>query len=270
MSLTARSTNGCSNRSRWQGRSRHDYPAGLPIAPIIRRSKVNLSDRLTLPQADTRGGSPPQEQGSQVSQSIQSVYLPIKRAAERSPSPENNAALAVFDIVQGRPEAAVPRLRKAHADKPSDPRFLNDLAAASLAVYEDNGDPWAALEAIEMAAQADRLEPSPPARFNMALALERLDVRVRAIAAWERYLEARFQFLLGGGGRATSRWPEVGGRESSGRSTAPHHAGRQGHGFSGQSLGSPPARRASAPHPLGRANPGRPAGRRRGCPRAGG
>jgi tetratricopeptide (TPR) repeat protein len=162
---------------------------GSAYSPYHRAFKRHPVGQADPSQADTRGGSPPQGQGSQVRPSIQSVYLPIKRAAERSPSPENNAALAIFDIVQGRPEAAVPRLRKAHADKPSDPRFLNDLAAASLAVYEDTGDPWAALEAIEMAAQADRLEPSPSARFNMALALERLDVRVRAIAAWKRYLE---------------------------------------------------------------------------------
>jgi tetratricopeptide (TPR) repeat protein len=135
------------------------------------------------------GGSSPQNQGSAGNPSVQAAYLPIKRAAERNPSPENCAALAVFDIVQGSPQAAVPLLRKAHADRPSDPRFLNDLAAASLAVYEGNGDPWAALEAIEVAEQADRLEPSPPARFNKALALEELNVRARAIVAWEGYLE---------------------------------------------------------------------------------
>lgn len=115
--------------------------------------------------------------------------LAIRRAAEREPSPENHAALAVLDVIDGRPEKAVPLLRDAHSKKPSDPRFLNDLAAVSLAVYDNTGDPWAALEAVDAAAQADHLEPSAPAQFNLALALERLDVRVRCLAAWERYLE---------------------------------------------------------------------------------
>jgi hypothetical protein len=115
--------------------------------------------------------------------------LAIRKAAEREPSPENQAALAVLDLVDGHPDKAVRRLREAHNQKPSDPRFLNDLAAASLAVYDNTGDPWDALEAVDAAAQADHLEPSAPARFNLALALERLDVRVRATAAWERYLE---------------------------------------------------------------------------------
>jgi len=117
------------------------------------------------------------------------VALAIRRAAERDPSPENRAALAVLYLIYGHPENAVPLLREAHTKKPSDPRFLNDLAAASLAVYDNAGDPWAALEAVDAAAQADHLEPSAPARFNLAIALERVDARVRAIAAWERYLK---------------------------------------------------------------------------------
>jgi hypothetical protein len=113
----------------------------------------------------------------------------IRRAAQREPSPENLAALAVLNLIDGHPEKAVPLLQDAHNKRPSDPRFLNDLAAASLAVYDNTGDPWDALEAVDAAAQADHLEPSAPARFNLALALDRLNIRVRAIAAWERYLD---------------------------------------------------------------------------------
>jgi CHAT domain-containing protein len=121
--------------------------------------------------------------------------LAIRRAAERHPTPENQASLAVLELIEGEPkdvEDAVDRLRKAHKERPTDPRYLNDLAAASLTLYDkggDKADPWAALEAVDAAAQADHLEPSAPARFNLALALERLDIRVRAIAAWGRYLE---------------------------------------------------------------------------------
>jgi tetratricopeptide (TPR) repeat protein len=121
-----------------------------------------------------------------------SIALEIQQAADRHPSPENRATRAVLDLIGGRPGDAVRALRDAHAQEPSDPRFLNDLAAASLAAYDDTRDPWAALEAVEAAEQADRLEPSPPARFNLALALEQSGARVRAIAAWERYLELDF------------------------------------------------------------------------------
>jgi tetratricopeptide (TPR) repeat protein len=120
---------------------------------------------------------------------LQEVAKAIRRDEERDPSPENRAALAVLKIIQGHPEAAIPVLREVHNRQPSDPRFLNDLAAASLAVGETTGDPWLVLEAIDSAEQAERLGPSPPARFNLALALERLNLRVRAIVAWERYLD---------------------------------------------------------------------------------
>lgn len=150
------------------------------------------------PRAPTaaREGDPTSRGGGAPARTITSgLPLPheitkaIQKAKDREPSPENQATLAILNLVQGQPEEAVRLLRKAHDQQPADPRFLNDLAAASLAVHEATGDPWSALEAIEVSKEADQLQPSPPARFNMALALERLDIRVRAIAAWERYLE---------------------------------------------------------------------------------
>lgn len=160
-------------------------PSYRPYLPSPARRR---SDQSVSVFAATRGGAVSGTGGSS-GEPAPGTFLAIQRAAERDPSPENRAARAILHIIDGRPEAALPALREAHTLKPSDPRFLNDLAAASLAVYDNTGDPWAALEAIDAAEQADQLEPSPAARFNLALALERLDVQARAIAAWDRYLE---------------------------------------------------------------------------------
>lgn len=113
----------------------------------------------------------------------------ILRANERKPLPENRATLAILHLVEGRPDAAVPLLREAYAQRPDDPRFLNDLAAALLAMNEATGDPWPALEAFELAQESERLELSLPALFNQALALTRLGLRARATEAWRRYTE---------------------------------------------------------------------------------
>lgn len=113
----------------------------------------------------------------------------IWRANEREPLPENRATLAILHLVEGRPDTATQYLREAHAKKPKDPRFLNDLAAALLAINEATGDPWPALEAFEVAQDSERLERSLPALFNQALALSRLGLRARAPEAWQRYKE---------------------------------------------------------------------------------
>ena len=152
---------------------------------------------VILSPAHGSATAPPSTRGEDGSSVLVQSELPLPQGVakaiikdeEREPSPENRAALAVLELIQGHPEAAIPELRESHKRKPSDPRILNDLAAASLAVGEATGDPWPVLEAIDSAEQAERLEPLPPARFNLALALERLDLRTRAIAAWERYLD---------------------------------------------------------------------------------
>lgn len=123
---------------------------------------------------------------SQVSAEIARA---IRWEAQQDPTPDNRAALAVLHLVEGRPAVAIPLLRELHAQKPDDPRLLNDLAAAALALSQETGDPWPALEAIEAARHSLRLGPSLPALFNLALALERSNLRARAITAWRQYLE---------------------------------------------------------------------------------
>ena len=153
----------------------------------VRSSPLSLEP---IASSSARGSSAPEE-----SSPPRELKLPaglakrIQIAGESRGAPEDRATLAVLNLARGEAETAVSRLRNAQKAAPSDPRFLNDLAAALLALHQAQGDPWAALEAVERAAQSDLLEPSPAARFNLALALERSGARARAIAAWKRYLD---------------------------------------------------------------------------------
>lgn len=157
-----------------------------PYRPIC-AIRPSMRDDGTL--ASTRGGAAPALEASSGVPVSGEVAGAIHRAAQRESSPENQAALGVLNLVEGRLDKAVRPLRKAHARKPDDPRFLNDLAVALLTVSEATGDPWPALEALDLAQRAVHLEPSLPALFNQALALEGLGLRARAIAAWRRYLD---------------------------------------------------------------------------------
>ncbi len=117
------------------------------------------------------------------------VEAAIRREDRREPSPESRAALGILALVQGTPDEAVELLRGAQARKPEDPRILNDLAAALLALNRSTGDPWDAVEALEMAERSNRLEPSLPALFNQGIALQRLGLHTRAAVAWQGYLQ---------------------------------------------------------------------------------
>lgn len=139
--------------------------------------------------SNTRGSSSLEVEAPSGSPVPREVSIAISRVHRREPSPENRAALAVLNLVQGYPDAAVGLLRQAHALKPEDPRLLNDLAAALLALHEATGDPWQALEAIEVAKDSARLQLTPEALFNEALALEELGLPARALEAWKRYLD---------------------------------------------------------------------------------
>lgn len=118
------------------------------------------------------------------------IVKAIRRTGEKNAPPEDRATLATLNLLGGDPDEAVRLLQEAHGKAPDDPRILNDLAAALLAVHQATGDPWSAIEALEIALRAERLEPTLPVLFNKALALEALGARSRAIAAWDRYLAA--------------------------------------------------------------------------------
>jgi tetratricopeptide (TPR) repeat protein len=145
------------------------------------------SDRTIRDRPAIRGAFPLER--TPRSQVPAKIALAIQEAGARKPSPENRAAVAVLDLVEGSPGSAVTLLREANVRKPADPRLLNDLAAALLAVSQETGDPWPSLEAIDATQRALRLKPSPAVLFNRALALEHVGLRARAASAWRRYLD---------------------------------------------------------------------------------
>ncbi|HVT61741.1 MAG TPA: CHAT domain-containing protein [Thermoanaerobaculia bacterium] len=91
-------------------------------------------------------------------------------------------------LVTHRPEAAIAQFEKAVLQEPPDATLLSDLAAAYLA-RAATGQPHDLVHALVAADRA--LEKCPDlaaARFNLALALDRLGLRQEAQKAWGSYL----------------------------------------------------------------------------------
>lgn len=110
-------------------------------------------------------------------------------AAADSTSPAALRALAGLDLLatQGVGEGsrrALDRLRLAASLVPDDPDALNDLAAALLVLGRTSGDPWSTAEALDLLERIPATENHAAARFNRALALERLGLVNEARAAW--------------------------------------------------------------------------------------
>ncbi|PYQ62914.1 MAG: hypothetical protein DMF53_11895 [Acidobacteria bacterium] len=87
-------------------------------------------------------------------------------------------------------DRAVRRLEKEVAAAPHEARAWSDLAAAYLVRAQRTDDPRDLLHALEAATRATREDGRlPEARFNRALALERLFLNPQAMAAWQDYLD---------------------------------------------------------------------------------
>ncbi len=113
-------------------------------------------------------------------------------AAERDPSPANQAALAFLRLVSGHAARAIELGQQALAGGPQPPDavLLTDLGAAYLALASAE-DPILYARALKVLNQA--LEARPrllAARFDRALALEGLTLDRQARRAWQDYLAA--------------------------------------------------------------------------------
>ncbi|HEX5073188.1 MAG TPA: CHAT domain-containing protein [Gemmatimonadaceae bacterium] len=94
-----------------------------------------------------------------------------------------------WSVVWGNLDAAIDELRAAARVEPTNATIQSDLAAALLARAGRNQDPQSILEAYTAADRAVTLDARlPEARFNQALALEWLQLRRDALAAWSSYL----------------------------------------------------------------------------------
>lgn len=116
----------------------------------------------------------------------------IEHDARAVPGPRTMRHLAALRLAEGKPDEAVKLLEDQRQHTPGDAAVLSDLAAAHLvaaAADVPRGLASAAL-ALERAEEALALEPElPAARFNRALALERLFLWHAARAEWQAVSE---------------------------------------------------------------------------------
>jgi CHAT domain-containing protein len=102
-------------------------------------------------------------------------------------------------LTTGSPAEAVQLLEVAARRSPGDSAIAADLAAARLAAAAVSDDMQLFASALAASDAALRIDPgSPEARFNRALALDRLRLHEAAAAAYRHYLEVD----------ATSRWSD--------------------------------------------------------------
>lgn len=115
------------------------------------------------------------------------------RSLRRSPavkSPEVLGDLGLLELVSSHPSRAVRIFERASIKAPREASLLNDLSAAHIAAWEAEGDPHHLVQALDIAQQALRIDPtSREARFNNAVTAERLHFILTARKAWEDFLD---------------------------------------------------------------------------------
>jgi CHAT domain-containing protein len=131
------------------------------------------------------------------------IFEAAAKANERARDPQATAddrrALALAHLVLQDADGAIDQLERMLASAPEDARLLNDLAAAHVVRADREDRPLDRAKAIDLASRAVERDPTLlEARFNLALALEKLETAgrregepgaaPRAVAAWRDYL----------------------------------------------------------------------------------
>jgi CHAT domain-containing protein len=112
----------------------------------------------------------------------------IEQAATQRRTPENLHALGVAHLLIGRHDEAIAVLEEALGPSKT-PDIAADLASAYIARGNSDARTDDYVRALAYAEQAISSDPSLiEAHFNRALALEHLELRERAVVAWESYL----------------------------------------------------------------------------------
>jgi CHAT domain-containing protein len=111
----------------------------------------------------------------------------LEKRSETDPSAEALLDLGRLKLAVGKYDEAAITLEEAARRAPNEPKAWNDLAAAYIATASQ-GQPADLVRAIANAQRAIHLDGSfPPARFNLALAIERLYPTDLAVDAWEKF-----------------------------------------------------------------------------------
>jgi hypothetical protein len=171
----------------WPGRSEL---AGLVAAVGTERT---IEPRLTGGFAygplrgPVRGGERNEER---LSPELRIAALTVEQRAQGRRDPLSLAASAAAQLVTGQADQAVSALEEAARIAPRSARVQNDLSAAYLVRSEQKPGLEDLNKALTAATAATQADPSlAEARFNLALALERLSRRDEARKAWEAYLK---------------------------------------------------------------------------------
>jgi CHAT domain-containing protein len=181
--------------------------AGLTASWSLHRSPGFASARATLatavgshlpfdarlsggfaPPARTRTRSATASSESTLSPDVRITLAEVEKRASTDNSVEAQADLGVAHLIQGNVDRAV-RLLEDVAPSSQRSAIWTDLSAAYLLKAERTPDRELQYlaQALESAAQAIRLAPSAEARFNEALALQRLSRFLGESASWETY-----------------------------------------------------------------------------------
>jgi len=167
----------------------------IPYRPFEARLSGGFAYKRTQPLMRSGAGS--EDDASKYK--IYSVAGEMSRRLSKENTPENLHAFGVAQVFLGKTRDGQRLLIKSietSTDEPSifsairkctDTQLLVDLSAAFLATNQKptNDDLLIALEAAD---RAFRLRRSPEAGWNRALAIERLGLMARALAAWDDYL----------------------------------------------------------------------------------
>ncbi|HKH44783.1 MAG TPA: CHAT domain-containing protein [Thermoanaerobaculia bacterium] len=114
------------------------------------------------------------------------VRVTLKNPAD----PEALGNQAFVYLIERNYDAAIAILKAAAIQFPLDPRLLSDLASALLTRGEILRQPYDFVLALAAADQAVVADPElPEARFNQALALEKLSLGGQALRSWSEYLQ---------------------------------------------------------------------------------
>ena len=106
-----------------------------------------------------------------------------------TPDSTRSHVAGIWELVWGRTDEALADLREAARRAPKDARTLNDLGVAFTAYAAEHDDPSALVDAFVAIDSAMRADSTiEEVRFNHALLLEQLQLRIPALAAWHRYL----------------------------------------------------------------------------------
>lgn len=158
----------------------------------VRASLVTALEGHRLSEGRFIGGFAPVPQELVAPKSFSPDLLRVaalaQKAWRREPSPQARADLAILALAGGKVDSAVTELEQAVEEKPDDATLLADLAAAYLARAGRKSQPFDFARAGAAARRATERDPDlPEAWFNLALALEKLNARGKAVAAWETY-----------------------------------------------------------------------------------